>query len=220
LRGAALELSCAVILLAHPSLSGMSSGSGLSGSTAWSNSVRSRLYLSTPKRKKSKDEDEEPPLEAADENAPENAAKQNSDLRDNDTRVLEAKKSNYSELAATKMLVWDKGVFKPIPPETVIDRAAKIALAREIFLKILERYNRQDLTVSRKERSPNFAPAEFAKQPEAKALDSKSNSTRKKLLREAMEYLFSHERIFVGQGPKSARPSRQSECIYAAGSLL
>ena len=34
-----------VILLAHPSLSGLASGSGMSGSTAWENSVRSRSYL-------------------------------------------------------------------------------------------------------------------------------------------------------------------------------
>ena len=41
----ALDASCAVMLLSHPSLSGMMSGRGTSGSTAWSNSVRSRLYL-------------------------------------------------------------------------------------------------------------------------------------------------------------------------------
>lgn len=46
LRGLALKRRCAVILLAHPSLTGMASGTGASGSTAWNNSVRSRLYLS------------------------------------------------------------------------------------------------------------------------------------------------------------------------------
>ncbi len=39
------EFNATVILLAHPSLSGLASGSGLSGSTAWENSVRSRAYL-------------------------------------------------------------------------------------------------------------------------------------------------------------------------------
>jgi hypothetical protein len=34
-----------VILLAHPSLSGLASGSGMSGSTAWENSARARAYL-------------------------------------------------------------------------------------------------------------------------------------------------------------------------------
>jgi len=35
-----------VIMLAHPSMSGMSSGTGMSGSTAWENSVRARAYFS------------------------------------------------------------------------------------------------------------------------------------------------------------------------------
>lgn len=39
------QYNATVILLAHPSLSGLASGSGLSGSTAWENSVRSRAYL-------------------------------------------------------------------------------------------------------------------------------------------------------------------------------
>jgi hypothetical protein len=41
-----INYSATVILLAHPSLSGLASGSGLSGSTAWENSVRARSYLS------------------------------------------------------------------------------------------------------------------------------------------------------------------------------
>jgi len=45
LRGLAIRNHLSVVLLAHPSLSGMASGSGTSGSTAWSNSVRSRMYL-------------------------------------------------------------------------------------------------------------------------------------------------------------------------------
>ena len=49
LRALALQADCAVLLLAHPSVKGMESGSGTSGSTAWSNSVRSRLYLTSDK---------------------------------------------------------------------------------------------------------------------------------------------------------------------------
>jgi AAA domain len=45
LRTLAMEIDCAVLLLSHPSLTGMNSGTGTSGSTAWNNSVRSRLYL-------------------------------------------------------------------------------------------------------------------------------------------------------------------------------
>jgi len=41
----AIQHNCAVLLCAHPSVAGMTSGQGTSGSTAWNNSVRSRLYL-------------------------------------------------------------------------------------------------------------------------------------------------------------------------------
>jgi RecA-family ATPase len=49
LASMALEFDCAVVLLSHPSLTGLNSGTGTSGSTAWSNSVRSRLYLEAVK---------------------------------------------------------------------------------------------------------------------------------------------------------------------------
>jgi RecA-family ATPase len=45
LRKLAMEIDCAIVLLAHPSVQGMQTGTGLSGSTGWGNSVRSRLYL-------------------------------------------------------------------------------------------------------------------------------------------------------------------------------
>jgi hypothetical protein len=45
-REAGHELT--ILLLGHPSKSAMTDGSGFSGSTAWENGVRSRLYLSRP----------------------------------------------------------------------------------------------------------------------------------------------------------------------------
>lgn len=48
LRRVALQMDCAILLLAHPSVAGMQTGTGMSGSTAWNNSVRSRLYLDRP----------------------------------------------------------------------------------------------------------------------------------------------------------------------------
>ena len=38
-----------VLALAHPSLTGMTSGTGTSGSTGWSNAVRARTYLHSDK---------------------------------------------------------------------------------------------------------------------------------------------------------------------------
>lgn len=45
LTAIAIDFGTTVVLLSHPSVAGMSSNSGISGSTAWNNSVRSRLYM-------------------------------------------------------------------------------------------------------------------------------------------------------------------------------
>ncbi len=83
LRKPAIEFGCAVIALAHSSLTGINSGSGTSGSTAWINSVRSRLYLT-----KLKDEEADPNL-----------------------RVLELMETNYSQAGTTVNVRWKDGLF-------------------------------------------------------------------------------------------------------------
>lgn len=45
LRGMAQDLGAAVVLLTHPSLAGINTGTGLSGSTSWHNGCRARFYL-------------------------------------------------------------------------------------------------------------------------------------------------------------------------------
>ena len=45
LRKLAIVANGSVVLLAHPSQSGIATGSGTSGSTAWHNSVRGRIYM-------------------------------------------------------------------------------------------------------------------------------------------------------------------------------
>jgi RecA-family ATPase len=45
LRRLAIEANAGVLLASHPSLTGINTDSGLSGSTGWHNSVRSRLYF-------------------------------------------------------------------------------------------------------------------------------------------------------------------------------
>jgi hypothetical protein len=75
-----------VLLLSHPSQAGRNTGSGESGSTAWNNAVRARLYLT---RK--------------DDGLPEQ-------------RVLTRKKSNYSASGDDVILdlIWSGGVLKPL----------------------------------------------------------------------------------------------------------
>ena len=74
IRGMAIDANAAVILCAHPSLTGMTSGSGLSGGTAWHNSVRARAYLRA-------------------------ATSQEGAGPGKDLRVLEFMKSNYGPVA-------------------------------------------------------------------------------------------------------------------------
>ena len=49
LRKLAMVANGSVVLLSHPSLAGINTGTGISGSTAWHNSVRSRMYMTAPK---------------------------------------------------------------------------------------------------------------------------------------------------------------------------
>lgn len=87
LRGLALEIDGGVILTAHPSVSGMASGSGISGSTAWHNSVRARAFLTKP---------------------------MSADGDDTQTtgRILKFPKNNSGPASGTLNLEWADGVFR------------------------------------------------------------------------------------------------------------
>ena len=142
LRGLALDFKLTVLLLTHPSLSGMSSGAGTSGSTGWSNSVRSRLYLVRPP---GADDDD-----------------------DGDTRVLTTKKSNYGRVGAKRVLRWQDGVFV-LDSGARADKLEANAEDDRTFLAILADFARSDRAVSDK-KSSTFAPPRFAEHPSAKGL--------------------------------------------------
>jgi RecA-family ATPase len=120
----------------------MSTGTGMSGNTAWFNSVRSQLYLKT-------------------------AATKDGDEPDPDLRELEAKKSNYGPLAKTTLLRWNAGVFVVEQGEGSLERMAVDNRVDDAFLKILARFNRQGRNVGEK-KGPTYAPALFSQEPEAK----------------------------------------------------
>lgn len=91
LRRMAVAIQGVVILTAHPSLAGMASGSGISGSTAWNNSVRARLYLTRIKSNQNQAEDE--PDEERNE------------------RFLKTMKNNQGPYGDRVRLRWQDGVF-------------------------------------------------------------------------------------------------------------
>jgi hypothetical protein len=97
LGGLCVRHETAILLLAHPSASAMATGDGGGFSTAWHNSVRSRMYLRRPKT-----DDAE-------------AAK--------DRRVLEVRKSNYAADGGAVPLIYQRGYF--VPDGEPVDEDAK-----------------------------------------------------------------------------------------------
>ena len=136
LRGLALRHECTILLLAHPSLTGISSGSGLSGSTAWSNSVRSRLYIER--------------------------VTQDGFEPDPDQRKLSTKKANYGKTGNEILMRWKNGAFVPEADESFLDHKSGSMKAARVFLKMLQAYNEEGRSVNASS-GPNYAPTVFAK---------------------------------------------------------
>jgi RecA-family ATPase len=148
LRGCAIDHDMAVLLLAHPSLTGLNSGSGTSGSTAWSNSVRARLYLESLKG----DDGQE---------------------IDADLRVLRVMKSNYGRAGQELRLRWSQGCFILDGSVGGFDKLAADAKADRIFLDLLAEFERQGRDVSSKH-SSTFAPTVFASHPKAEGVSKRA----------------------------------------------
>jgi RecA-family ATPase len=135
-------------------LTGLSSGSGNSGSTAWSNSVRSRLYL-----QRITDDGHE---------------------SDPDARLLTTVKANYGRTGGEIRLRWQDGVFEAEAGASNLDRAAGSAKAERVFLALLRAYEEQGRHVSPSP-SASYAPSRFAKDADAegvtkRALEAAMNS--------------------------------------------
>jgi RecA-family ATPase len=79
MRRLAIAGNSAVLIALHPSLTGISTGTGLSGSTAWHNSVRARAYLTSEKTE---------------------------DGTDSGLRQLDFMKNNYGPISASVTLQW------------------------------------------------------------------------------------------------------------------
>lgn len=147
LRGLAIRQKCAVMLLGHPSLTGLNSGSGTSGSTAWHNSVRSRLYMSR--------------------------ITQDGYEPDTRKRVLSVKKQNYGETGAEIGMSWQDGVFVPDAVEASLDRMAGAAKAERVFLKLLRAFTDQGRRVNHAG-GTNYAPKLFSEHPDNEGLTKRA----------------------------------------------
>jgi RecA-family ATPase len=134
----ARTINGAVLLNAHPSRAGLKSGDYDGGSTAWSNSARSRWSLARPS---------------------------GNDV-DRDERILTRRKANYASAGDTIKLRWQRGVLVPAAAPGGIAGAAHRATAEAVFLQLLDRHNDANTYVSASKNAGNYAPKLFAQQPD------------------------------------------------------
>jgi RecA-family ATPase len=166
-----------VTVLSHPSLAGINSGTGLSGSTAWHGAFRFRQYLKGAKA----DAGEQP---------------------DNDLRELEFKKNQYGPRGESIILRYQRGLFLPEAGISDLDKAARTSKAEDVFMELLRRFSGQKRNVSDKSTAPNYAPTAFAKEDEAKKYRIK-----KPELEKAMRDLFRADKIDINEYGRPSRPS-------------
>ena len=118
LRKPAIKYNCGILVLAHPSLSGITSGRGTSGSTGWSNSVRSRILL------RPDDDNTNQSLMSLEK----------SNYSDRNRKIIAMEYAN--------------GVFVHDTNSSALDYRAASSKAQRVFLKLLEEFTSQYKTVN------------------------------------------------------------------------
>ncbi|RWC41972.1 MAG: ATPase [Mesorhizobium sp.] len=170
LRGLAIAYDCTVIVLAHPSLSGMANGTGSSGNVAWNNSVRSRLYL--------KRQHDNP-----------------TEITDPDFRKLVTMKANYAPAGGEIGMRWEHGRFIPTDtPATAtgtVDRIAIATKAERVFLALVHQFNEEGRNIS-PSRGASYAPFLFAQHPQ-------NEGVTKRQFEVALDVLLAAKKIEVQQ---------------------
>ena len=157
IQALAIEADAAALLLYHPSLSGMTSGRGTSGSTGWNNTMRSRLYFQTLPGK----EDD------------------SGDRR----KVLEVMKANRGPTGEKVILEWRNGLFVPPQVLTTVERAAREDHVERAFMDVLRRLIGQNQDVSPGKTSTYSAVKMMIDSPEMKEVrDSEIIDAQKRLL--------------------------------------
>ena len=167
----------AVTILSHPSLTGIASGSGLSGSTGWHGAFRFRQYLKGSK--------------AEADGAP-----------GNDLRELEFKKNQYGPKGETIVLHYQRGLFLPVAGQTTLEKVAREAKADQAFLDLLRRFSDQGRNVSDNRNAHAFAPRVFADEAEAK-----EHRLSEIEIDDAMRRLFAAGKIRVDDYGRPSRPN-------------
>lgn len=170
MQALAMVAGGSVTVLSHPSLQGISSGSGISGSTAWHGAFRFRQYL-----KGIKPEDGEQP--------------------DDNIRELAFKKNQYGPTSDPVVLRYQRGLFLPEQGITSLDKLGREAKVDDIFLRGLKQLIKQGRDAIAAQNSRDFGPSLIATTfPEAK-----TERVGKKDLVDAMNRLITTNKIHIGK---------------------
>jgi RecA-family ATPase len=145
MQALAMVAGGAVTVLSHPSIAGMNSGTGISGSTAWHGAFRFRMYLTSLK--------------------PEPGEQPDGDLRE-----LQFLKNQYGPKSEAIAVRYQRGLFLPEGGVSGLDKVAREQKAEEVFLTLLVRFGHEGRNVSDKTSSPTYAPAAFTAEKEAKGI--------------------------------------------------
>jgi RecA-family ATPase len=142
LKRLAKRSGAAVVLISHPSLHGLNSGSGTSGSTQWSNAVRSRLYFAAVKNNGNEDDE-------------------------SDIRELRVMKANYGPTGEVVRVVWHQGLFVPAGSVRTLERTNVESEIDQAYLACLDAVAARFLDVGEMP-GRAYAPAIFEKMPQAR----------------------------------------------------
>jgi RecA-family ATPase len=145
----AAHLDAAIILIAHPSVEGMKSGRGYSGSTQWNNGPRCRWTFGKPPK------------------GPDGLEP------DPDLRLLELDKANRARRGEQIHMRWFDGVFVKVEPGSPSSAATELH-HEQVFLELLDALTRQGLKVSAAVKGHAYAPTEFLKRARGKDIGKKA----------------------------------------------
>ena len=172
----AIVANSGLVLISHPSLTGIASETGISGSTQWHNSTRARIYLKGYKQ------------EGAQE------------ITTNTKRELQFMKNQYGPLSTSVILEYRNGLFLPVEGSANANAAEKAERAKDVFLFLLKRFNEQNINVSATS-GRNYGPNLFIKEQEAqKATLTKFD------LEKAMRELMNSNQIINQDYGRPSRP--------------
>jgi hypothetical protein len=138
----ALSVDGSVLFIGHPN----KAGDSFSGSTAWENQVRSRLFLTTP-------------------------VESDGSTVERDARVLSRQKANYAQNGAELRFYWHDWAF--VTEDALPVRHSPVARAAAedgAFMRCLEKAAKERRNVSPSPNASNYAPRIFATMPTGKGM--------------------------------------------------